>query len=504
MAASRTMEPSGPVNFTRLTSQGDHVTDDYSVRTKLQPHQQRVGDKLEASGGVLVAHGMGSGKSLSSIAAAKRLGLPVDAVVPAPLVQNYLKELDKHVGGRENFPDLRLRSYEAAAKGGEGAVDPERLVVLDEAHRARNPGTSFNRLAREAGRARARLLLTGTPDFNQPEDLAVLLNAARGDQALPEEAGKFRRQFVGHRSVKPGFMLRLLGVPAAQVPQLKNREKLVDLASGYVDTHPSGGEDYPSRTDESIDVPMSDKQREIYRYHEGTLPWLMRMKVRAGLPMPKNESGQLNAFAGGLRQSSNTPRPYVADMTDEEEAEYSSKLRRAAEEVAKAEGPAVAYSNYLEGGLLPYQRMLKAKGLDAEVFHGGLTAAQKQSLVDRYNAGKLKALLLSSAGSEGLDLKNTRLMQILEPHWNPSKTDQVIARAIRYGSHSALPEDQRNVRVQQFHAVHPKGFLNRLGIKPDVTIDKYLQDRSDEKAEMHRQIMDALEEASKRGPLTHA
>ena len=61
----------------------------------------------------------------------------------------------------------------------------------------------------------------------------------------------------------------------------------------------------------------------------------------------------------------------------------------------------------------------------------------------------LSALLLlaSGAGSEGLDLKGTRLMQLLEPHWNESRLDQVIGRGIRYRSHEGLPPEDRNGKV---------------------------------------------------------
>lgn len=477
----------------------------YSVKradvvTPLRPHQQRVLDKLEASKGLLVAHGMGSGKTLSAIAAADRMGLPVDLVAPAPLLANYHKELAKHTRGP--LPDVRARSYEAAARGG-GKVDPESLAIADEAHRMRNPGTSLHALSRQLRGARARLLLTGTPIYNQPENLAPLLNAARGDEALPEDPAAFRRDFVGERHVAPSLLQRLRGVRAGTVPELKNRDRLVDLATGYIDVEPSGSEDFPERVDEDVDVPMTRKQHEIYKYHEGALPWYLKLKVRANLPLTKSEAADLNAFSGGLRQAANTPRPYVDEMTDEEEDAAAPKLTEAVKRFAEAYKTdprfrGVVYSNYLEGGLKPYARMLARAGVPADVFHGGLSASAKQSLVDKYNAGQLPGLLLSSAGSEGLDLKGTKLMQVLEPHFNNSKIEQAIARAIRYKSHADLPPEERKVRVQRFYATQPNGLF---GKSKDLAIDRYLQNRANEKDELGHQIMEALTEASKRGPL---
>ena len=81
---------------------------------------------------------------------------------------------------------------------------------------------------------------------------------------------------------------------------------------------------------------------------------------------------------------------------------------------------------------------------------GAALAPQRDQMVRDYNENKIKALLLSRAGGEGLDLKGTRLIQLLEPHWNEEALKQVTGRGIRYRSHSHLPEDQRKVHVQHF------------------------------------------------------
>jgi len=58
--------------------------------------------------------------------------------------------------------------------------------------------------------------------------------------------------------------------------------------------------------------------------------------------------------------------------------------------------------------------------------------------------------MATSAGAEGLDLKNIRQVLIMEPHWNEVKIKQVIGRAIRRDSHKDLPKDERNVDVLDF------------------------------------------------------
>ena len=69
-----------------------------------QPHQQRVIDKVNnPSGphGIIAYHSLGSGKTLTALGAFDKAlaGNPKDRglfVVPASLVENVYKEIDKH------------------------------------------------------------------------------------------------------------------------------------------------------------------------------------------------------------------------------------------------------------------------------------------------------------------------------------------------------------------------------------------------------------------------
>jgi len=64
------------------------------------------------------------------------------------------------------------------------------------------------------------------------------------------------------------------------------------------------------------------------------------------------------------------------------------------------------------------------------------------------NMGQLiKVLMITSAGSEGINLLNTRYVHIMEPYWHPVRTEQVIGRARRICSHQSLPPELRTVDV---------------------------------------------------------
>jgi superfamily II DNA or RNA helicase len=488
------------------------------IRTPLQPHQQRVIDKLKSSGGLLVAHGVGSGKTLSSIAAADALGLPIEAIVPAPLVANYEKELEKHLD--EVPEDARIRSYEKAVRDRD--VNLDALAVMDEAHRARNAGTLLSKhVAGEVAKAKARLLLTGTPVYNQPYDLAILLNTAAGRKVLPEDPALFKKTFVGEEKIQAPLMERIKGqvfnhpVDTVTRAKLINRQHLINAAKGYVDVHKGGGTGFPDREDVTHLVPMSSQQEKMYSFHTDQMPWYLKAKIRAGLPLDKQESRELNSFQGALRQASNTPRPYVSNMTDEEEEAHTPKIQMMAQHLkdmhkADPNFRGLVYSNYLGAGLEPMSRALQKHGIPHNVFTGEVPKKQRDQMVKDYNTGKIPVLLVSGAGSEGLDLKGTKAIQVMEPHWNDSRINQVIGRGIRYQSHAHLPEHERKVKVMRYMSVLPKGLAERMGLnritgqKPPQSVEQYMKNMSDEKERFSGEIASALQEASDLGPLGKA
>jgi hypothetical protein len=59
----------------------------------------------------------------------------------------------------------------------------------------------------------------------------------------------------------------------------------------------------------------------------------------------------------------------------------------------------------------------------------------------------IKILMITASGAEGINLKNTRYVHLVEPYWHNVRIEQVIGRARRICSHQDLPEDMRTVQV---------------------------------------------------------
>ena len=66
---------------------------------------------------------------------------------------------------------------------------------------------------------------------------------------------------------------------------------------------------------------------------------------------------------------------------------------------------------------------------------------------DNVDGHKVKVILISQAGSEGVDFKFIRQVHILEPWYNMNRIEQIIGRAVRNLSHKDLPYKKRNVEI---------------------------------------------------------
>jgi len=75
-------------------------------------------------------------------------------------------------------------------------------------------------------------------------------------------------------------------------------------------------------------------------------------------------------------------------------------------------------------------------------------ADQLKSIASNNNYGEIiKILMITASGREGINLRNTRFVHIVEPFWHMVSIEQAIGRARRINSHIQLPEEDRTVKV---------------------------------------------------------
>jgi SNF2 family DNA or RNA helicase len=462
----------------------------------LQPNQIDALEHLDKEKGVVLHHSLGSGKTKTFLKAVQRYQdenpkKRALVIAPASLVTNVDKELRKHhITIDKNRLDVM--SYEKAViEAPHLRKNHYSIAVADEAHRLRNVNTKRTRELRDIiSGADHRMLATATGNYNKLSDISALVNIAANDNVLPEDSKKMEDRYTKDKEIKPSFKNRLLGAHSEMVKTLDRKSELREILQQYVSYYdskddPEAAKHFPKKIEKIVEVPMSDEQQKYYRFAEGKIPFLLRMKIRHNLPLDKKEKANLNAFSTGVRQVSNGYRHLKSDG----KAPYSPKVQKAIASLVDGmktdkNFKALVYSNYLEAGLRDYSSRLKELGIDHAIYDGSLSRAQKDELVKEYNSGKKKVLLISSSGSEGLDSKGTKRVQILEPHFNKAKINQVVGRAIRFGSHDHLPEDERQVLVEHFHSVHQKPLWG----KTPYSIDKYLSENSDTKNDLFEEV----------------
>lgn len=121
----------------------------------------------------------------------------------------------------------------------------------------------------------------------------------------------------------------------------------------------------------------------------------------------------------------------------------------------------------------------------------------------------IQIIMITSSGAEGINLKNTRFVHIVEPYWNLTRIEQVIGRARRICSHQDLPEDMQNVKVFFYQSVFTEkqkkddknielmlGDISRVDNYSPVTTDQYLFEISQIKERMNSQILKAIKETA--------
>lgn len=457
------------------------------IKTRLQPHQAAALERA-LKNNLLLAHSTGSGKTLTSIAIADALGKPTTVLTPASLVENFKKELAKH---KKGGPPVNVMSLPTAVSR-DYKVPIGNTLIVDEAHSLRNAGTARQAYVKsQLERAGRVFALTGTPAYNEVANWAPLVNIVAKQPVVPEDPGAFEDRYVQVVKQDPSLWAKWMhGVKPGITRKLKNAKELHDKLAPYIDIVDADVEK-PERIDQTIEVPMNQEQLDRYKYVLRAMPGSLAWKLTHNMPPSKTEAKALNTFCVGVRQGSNTPEEYKEGVGPGEKIKVAAKNLIDRLKANKDER-ALIYSNFLASGIDSYSRLLDKAGIKYNRFDGSMTPKAKKQVVDQYNSGEVPVILGSGSASEGLDLQGTRLIQILEPHFNNAKTDQVIGRGIRYKSHEHLPVQDRNVLVQKYLSTFPveMGIFGKK--KPATAIDQYLTSRAAEKDELIRQVKAAL------------
>ena len=205
---------------------------------------------------------------------------------------------------------------------------------------------------------------------------------------------------------------------------------------------------------------------------------------------------------GDFEYKKSTIDNYGKIFSREQIGKYSSKIKSILDNIVNeetgkvSEGVILIYSQYIDSGLIPMALALEEMGFTrygqnvkplfknkpsevVDVTTMKVPEDKKKFMPARYamitgetrlspnndfevkgltgednkDGHKIKVVLISKAGSEGIDFKFIRQVHILEPWYNMNRIEQIIGRAVRNFSHKDLPFEKRNVEIFMYGTI---------------------------------------------------
>jgi superfamily II DNA or RNA helicase len=396
-------------------------------KKKLYDYQRRVVDYMVDNDGLLVCHSTGCGKTLTAVAASQcfldnnRDGI-VLIVCPTSQVLSFENEIVTSYGTK--YKDRYIvMSYNNALMNKDILECKNKFMILDEVQSVKNfKGKTYEAIIDCAVLCKKRMVLTATPYMNSLLDFIPILNIINGNKYLvgseyPKKNKDPRtKHFIDHKVL------------------LKNNVDFVTICRKFLKIHYQEktmcDDRFPEVKERYVVVEMSDKWERKYQ------------KLITGERVKALQFLNPEKFYNAHRR--------VVNKVGNDEY-FSNKLKKMLK-VIKG-GKTLIFTNWIEYGLRPITKFLEVNEISYGRFFGDLSMQRRKELVDRYNDNDMQVLIITSAGSEGLDLKGVRNVIVMDPVWNYSTLKQIIGRGVRLHSHAHLPPQERVVNVYKMMLV---------------------------------------------------
>ena len=493
---------------------------------KLYPHQKSFVDrvkKLPPTAGIIAAHGTGTGKTVSAIAAFETLkeqkkAKRVLVIAPAGLRDNFLNK------GVKKFTDSKgiivsspgkdpgesveyiVTSYAAFRKNPDAFIDAYKpdVLIADEFHRAGEPsGKTHQAIQKARARVPKFIGLTASIVQNKPSEVVPLANIARGPGNEVGNKKQFTRKHVQKRTSKQRGVFGGRTFERRLVRQPEIGKALGDTIHYVEDLDASKK---PTKETVTVEVKMSSEQLKLYRMSmKGVDPKIVD-KIKRGEDVSKREAMNVFTKLVRARQVSNSLHTVRSGMPLEAAAERTPKIKKILDDAAAhikktPDAQIIIYTNIVHGGVDVLEAGLKKRGISYGKFIGkgqkGVTEETRQKAVDDYVAGKNKVILITGAGAEGLSLGNTTLVQLADGHYNPERISQAEARGVRAGGLAHRAPEKRKVQVRRYVSTVPRNFFQRLLFRPqEKSVEQFVYLTADRKQRLNRQLRKVLQEKS--------
>jgi hypothetical protein len=442
----------------------------------LKPHQQSAVARLEAAieelGGALLSDDVGMGKTFVATAIARRYS-HILVIAPAGLASMWRDALAA-TETRADFLSFERLSRTGTATASHVGYD---LVVVDEAHHARNPATRRYRGLMELARSARVLLLTATPIHNHRSEMVALLSVFLGSRAKALTASEVARCVVrrDRNAVAPGIAIPsvmpvsqrlipdhpglvedLMSLPAP-VPVRDGGDGGALIGRGLV--HQWASSEAALR--EAVRRRIAKAAALIASLESGNYPTAHELKtwiyedgaLQLGFPqLLSSPTADAQALLESVRLHSTALEEFHARHRtdtglDAGRAEIVLEIR-ASHKNAKI----VAFSQYAETVSMLFGRLAATGRVAALAARGGLVAGGRLSrdeVLARFaprashaasppRAEQIDLLLTTDLLSEGVNLQDAQVVVHLDVPWTAARMEQRVGRVARMGSLNPL------------------------------------------------------------------
>ncbi len=464
----------------------------------LEPQQRFLSNylsKLTDYNRILVYHSVGVGKTLSAVSIAENFRGHYRIIVITKnknLEDNFKRQLEffiqkmstnlepdqikKIINTKYSFVSYRGISSKSRETGIDFDIGVKNtLFILDEAHNAvgNDSYDVLNNLFIKSKNIKV-VLMTATPVFDNIREIFEISNllSEKEDQVVTG------RDLVREKFIRNEELVGDQGILKDSVSYItgKGKKKLLEMLKGKVSYLTPDTSSFPerkmigepiSKTKGSINIvkcKMSSFQEKIYNntlndHSDNTL--FKKSSDALTIVYPDSSYG----IEGFTKNKKNMSFMKVSTLS-----KYSEKLFMLLKNIQKSKGPVFIYSNYVnKGGVEIVKNLLLQNGFSSYasrglldkfvIFDDSISIKTKRKILGIFNNpsnkyGKdIKIIIGSPSVSEGITFKNIRQIHLVEPYWNLSRTEQVIGRGVRFGSHSILPSKDRNVEIYLYASV---------------------------------------------------
>lgn len=452
----------------KTTAMGISLKKNAIIEVKLNDHQRNFMNHFIYNDvpGAIMFHGVGTGKTLTAVGLTNfyLMVYPYNHVIiasPPALLDNFASSLLQFgLDLRDNR--YTFTTYEKLLKMNLNNLQ-DTLLIIDEAHNFRNHFTTrvetdshgvshevatsgkrtFELMDKFTCNAHKVLLMTGTPFVNTLYDIENLITMVN-HQKISHSRNDFFKILADDAITKEYFKYKV---------------------SHYF--NPPNNIYFPEFIDQLVPVVRSEDDEEEFNKK------IVKDSENGKKPFYSSEKKISNIIKfNGV----NPKIQKVIDIIQEQDNKVIKTYPRGTPREKMIFDKSIIYTGLVENGVNQLIQVFNKLNIKHSIISGSKNASEKIEARKKYNYYSMKGidpidanengvriLIITKAGTEGVDTQWTKNIFLLDGCWNEAANEQIIARAIRFQSHWDPENPNKKSVVNVFRMLYIKPSRDIIG-----------------------------------------